>query len=54
MKAARVHQWGSPDVITVESVGVPEPADEELLVRVHAAGVGPWDAPVRSGKIGLP
>ena len=42
MKAARVHQWGSPEVITVESVDLPEPADEELLVRVHAAGVGPW------------
>jgi NADPH:quinone reductase-like Zn-dependent oxidoreductase len=54
MKAARVHQWGSPEVITVESVDLPEPADEELLVRVHAAGVGPWDALVRSGKIGLP
>jgi NADPH:quinone reductase-like Zn-dependent oxidoreductase len=51
MKAARVHQWGSPEVITVESVDLPEPADEELLVRVHAAGVGPWDALVRSGKI---
>jgi len=38
MKAARVHQWGSPEVITVESVDLPEPADEELLVRVHAAG----------------
>jgi NADPH:quinone reductase-like Zn-dependent oxidoreductase len=54
MKAARVHQWGSPDVITVESVGVPEPGDEEFLVRVHAAGIGPWDALVRSGKVGLP
>jgi len=54
MKAARVHQWGSPEVITVESVDLPEPADEELLVHVHAAGVGPWDALVRSGKIGLP
>jgi hypothetical protein len=54
MKAARVHQWGTPEVITVESVDLPEPANEELLVRVHAAGVGPWDALVRSGKIGLP
>src|SRR5262249_36000490 len=54
MRAARIHQWGSPDVITVESVAVPERTDQELLVRVHAAGVGPWDALARSGKIGLP
>jgi NADPH:quinone reductase-like Zn-dependent oxidoreductase len=53
MKAARVHQWGSPGVIIVERVGVPEPADEEVLVSVHAAGVGPWDALVRTGKSAL-
>ncbi len=54
MKAARIHQWGAPDVIRIETVSVPEPADEEVLVRVHAAGVGPWDALVRTGTIGLP
>jgi NADPH:quinone reductase-like Zn-dependent oxidoreductase len=53
MKAARIHQWGPPDAIIVETVSVPEPADEEVLVRVHAAGVGPWDALVRTGTIGL-
>src|SRR6516225_5803355 len=51
MKAARIHQLGSPDVIAVESIRVPEPGDEDVLVRVHAAGVGPWDALVRTGKI---
>ena len=51
MKAARIHQLGSPDVITVESIRVPEPGDEDVRVRVHAAGVGPWDALVRTGKI---
>ena len=51
MKAARIHQLGSPDVIAVESIRVPEPGDEDVRVRVHAAGVGPWDALVRTGKI---
>jgi NADPH:quinone reductase-like Zn-dependent oxidoreductase len=54
MKAARVHQWGPPDVIIVEDVGVPEPGDGQVLVRVHAAGVGPWDALVRTGHSGVP
>ena len=31
----------------------PEPAAGQLLVRVKAAGVGPWDALVREGKSGL-
>jgi NADPH:quinone reductase-like Zn-dependent oxidoreductase len=54
MKAARVHQWGPPDVIAIENIDVPEPGDEEVLVRVYAAGVGPWDALVRTGDSGLP
>jgi NADPH:quinone reductase-like Zn-dependent oxidoreductase len=54
MKAARVHQWGPPDVIAIENIDVPEPGDEEVLVRVYAAGVGPWDALVRTGVSGLP
>jgi NADPH:quinone reductase-like Zn-dependent oxidoreductase len=28
MKAARIHQWGPPDVISVETVSVPEPTDD--------------------------
>ena len=31
----------------------PTPAAGQLLVRVKAAGVGPWDALVREGKSGL-
>jgi len=50
MKANRVHRFGGPDVITFEETPRPIPATGEVLVRVHAAGVGPWDAWVRSGR----
>ncbi|MET0791678.1 MAG: NADP-dependent oxidoreductase, partial [Polyangiaceae bacterium] len=50
MKAIRIHQFGAPDVITLEELPRPEPDDLEILVRVAAAGVGPWDAWVRAGK----
>jgi NADPH:quinone reductase-like Zn-dependent oxidoreductase len=50
MKAARIHNFGSPDVVMVEDVPRPVPAAGELLVRVVAAGVGPWDALIREGK----
>ena len=53
IKAARVHQFGPPDVIAIEGMGLPSPGEGEILVRVHAAGVGPWDALVRSGNSGL-
>ena len=54
MKASRVHQFGSPEVIAFEDVERPEPGEGEVLVRVAAAGVGPWDGWIRAGKSVLP
>ncbi|HET8666935.1 MAG TPA: NADP-dependent oxidoreductase [Terriglobales bacterium] len=51
MKAARVLQFGPPNVIMNDDLPRPEPADGQLLVRVKAAGVGNWDALVREGKL---
>ena len=50
MKAARIHSFGGPEVILVEDVPRPVPAPGEILVRVAAAGIGPWDALIREGK----
>jgi NADPH:quinone reductase-like Zn-dependent oxidoreductase len=47
MKAARIHSFGGPDVITIDDVPTPAPGESEVLVRVAAAGVGPWDALIR-------
>lgn len=54
MRAARVHEPGPPDVIVLEDIDVPKPRAQEVLVRIYAAGVGPWDALVRTGKSALP
>lgn len=43
MKAARGYRYGSPDVIRVEEIARPEPAENELLVRVRAATVSRTD-----------
>jgi D-arabinose 1-dehydrogenase-like Zn-dependent alcohol dehydrogenase len=50
MKAARVYRFGPPEVITIEEMATPSPGDDEIVVRVAACGVGPWDAWVRAGK----
>jgi NADPH:quinone reductase-like Zn-dependent oxidoreductase len=50
MKAATIHNFGGPEVIVIEDVPVPVPTSGEVLVRVAAAGVGPWDALIREGK----
>lgn len=50
MRAARIHSFGPPDVVVVEDVPVPSPGPGEILVRVMAAGVAPWDALIREGE----
>jgi hypothetical protein len=50
MKAAGIHEFDSPDVIRIDDVPAPTPNEGEILVRVPAAGVGPWDALFRERK----
>jgi NADPH:quinone reductase-like Zn-dependent oxidoreductase len=50
MKAVRIHHFGPPEVVVVEDIPKPSPAKGEVLVRVAAAGVAPWDALIREGK----
>jgi len=50
VNAARIHRFGSPDVIVVEDIPRPAPAIGDVLVRVAASGVAPWDALIRQGK----
>ena len=54
MRAARVHRFGPPGAIIIERLPRPAPGEGEVLVRVAAAGVGPWDAWIRAGKSVLP
>src|SRR5881394_3233401 len=49
MKAVRIHEFGGVDKLKYEDAPKPAPGDDDLLVRVHAAGVNPVDAKVRSG-----
>src|SRR4029434_7806142 len=54
MMAWRVHEFGPPAVMSLEQVPRPTPGHGEVLVKVEAAGVGPWDAWIRAGKSALP
>ena len=50
MKAGRIHHFGPPNTIVIDEIPCPTPEGGELVVRVAAAGVGPWDALIREGK----
>jgi NADPH2:quinone reductase len=49
MRAIVVREFGGPGVLRVEERPAPRPGPGEVLVRIHAAGVNPVDAYVRSG-----
>jgi NADPH:quinone reductase-like Zn-dependent oxidoreductase len=53
MRAAGILQFGPPGVVVNRELPRPEPGDGQLLIRVKAAGVGPWDALIREGKSGI-
>ncbi|MEU7063130.1 NADP-dependent oxidoreductase [Streptomyces sp. NPDC053429] len=48
MRAVVVSQWGGPEVLTEVEAERPEPGLNEILVRVHAAGVNPVDFKTRA------
>ncbi|HTY25970.1 MAG TPA: NADP-dependent oxidoreductase [Desulfomonilaceae bacterium] len=54
MKAVCIRRFGGFEVIMLEGVCRPTPSERQMLIRVKAAGVGPWDAWVREGKSALP
>ncbi|MFJ9575469.1 NADP-dependent oxidoreductase [Streptomyces sp. NPDC101191] len=49
MRAVVVEQWGGPENLVEREVERPEPGLNEVLVRVHAAGVNPVDWKTRAG-----
>ena len=51
MKAIVRHEYGSPDVVKLEEVQKPTPADNELLIKVYAASINRSDW---EGVVGKP
>ena len=49
MRAILVREFGGPDVLTLASVDDPRPGEGQVRVRVHAAGVNPFDTYMRKG-----
>ncbi len=49
MKAILVREFGGPEQLKLEEVPTPKPAAGQVLVRVHAAGVNPYDTYMRAG-----
>jgi NADPH:quinone reductase-like Zn-dependent oxidoreductase len=49
MKVVNVHQTGGPEVLQLEEADPPEPSEGEVLIRVHAASINPFEWKQRRG-----
>ena len=53
MKAILVHEFGGPEVLKLAEVPTPGPGAGQVLVRIHAAGVNPYDTYMRTGNYSI-
>ena len=49
MKAIRIHEFGGPEVLSIDDVDIPKPGKDEVLVKIHATSVNPVDWKIRAG-----
>ena len=53
MKAIQVQQFGGPEVLQLAELPTPKPGPGQVLVRVHTAGVNPYDTYMRNGTYAI-
>ncbi len=53
MKAIQVPRFGGPEVLELHDIPTPKSGPGQVLVRVHAAGVNPYDTYMRNGTYAI-
>lgn len=53
MKAIVVHEFGAPEVMKLEEFPTPKAGAGQAVVRIHAAGVNPFDTYMRAGTYAI-
>lgn len=50
-RAVKYDRFGGTDVLHIREVSIPTPKDDEVLVKVKAAGINPGEAAIRQGMM---
>lgn len=53
MRAIQIHRLGDPEVLEVHEIPIPAPGPGEVLVKVGAAGVNPYETYMRAGTYAI-
>ncbi len=53
MRAVRIHEFGAPSVMKTDTIDLPDPQADEILVRIAATSVNPVDYKIREGRFPL-
>src|SRR5579872_5494547 len=53
MKAILVREFGAPEVMKLEEIPTPKPSAGQVLVKIRAAGVNPYDTYMRAGSYAI-
>lgn len=53
MNAIRAHEFGGPDVLRLDDIPEPTPGRGQVRVRLHAAGVNPFDTYMLTGTYAI-
>jgi len=53
MKAIVVHEFGAPEVMKLEEFPTPKAGAGQAVVKIHAAGVNPFDTYMRNGTYAI-
>jgi NADPH:quinone reductase len=53
MKAILVAEFGGPEVLKLNEIPTPKPEAGQVLIKVHAVGVNPYDTYMRSGTYAI-